>query len=354
MKYLSSFCIGLISFWLWSCNFTPVDLPNYQEQTSYFPLEKGHYVISDVKLRVLNNPVTVTETNPREDITSYQLMEKVGDAYEEIDGSITHELLRYKRKNEVEEWRLDSIWTARIDEGYLVKVEKGVRYNRLRVPIRVGNSYAWYLNNQSALEETERINIWVKNNPIYSDLDSLLTNKVKVVNTEIFNEQYSNNDDPTRKLILEETYAENIGLVRKSDTLYNFLSERFTFFTDDSLLDFNPYCDFNDKEVIYNEALGQYIQNPFWEKNCLVNPYYQVAHDSIMRKLIAQHVMADELSGLTPKATNVGSYQDTGNKDANGFPIFEISMTDPGYKADSIIIGREYQQKIIAFGVDSL
>ena len=110
----------------------------------YYPLKIGNEWVYDVSVIEL--------TTLEEDTTNYQLKEVVEES---VDGGDEENFLlyRYKRDDEFDVWVMDSIWSVKKEEKYLVKTENNIRYQKLTFPLSLGLS--WDGNVWNTFDENE-------------------------------------------------------------------------------------------------------------------------------------------------------------------------------------------------------
>lgn len=183
---------------------SPSDL-NLSE--SYFPLEKGSFIIYDVEQTDYTFVDGIIERK-------YQLREWVKDTLTLQDGQLAYQLERATRVDTtVDEWAIDSIWVAYKTNTQAVRYESSVPFVKLIFPIK-------------------RNSIW-NGNQLNNNLPDIVENwKVtafetsKVINARKFDKTITVNhrsDSSCRgKYNKEEIYAQGIGLVSRTYTNFTY------------------------------------------------------------------------------------------------------------------------------------
>lgn len=110
----------------------------------YYPLKIGNEWVYDVS--------AIELTTLGEDTTNYQLKEVVEES---VDGGDEENFLlyRYKRDDEFDVWVMDSIWSVKKEEKYLVKTENNIRYQKLTFPLSL--DLFWDGNVWNTFDENE-------------------------------------------------------------------------------------------------------------------------------------------------------------------------------------------------------
>ncbi|WP_027000428.1 hypothetical protein [Eisenibacter elegans] len=169
------------------------------EQTgqSFAALEVGNFVdyeVERVDFFLLDAP----------EVQRFQLREIVVDTFTNIQGSKSYRIERYRRANAQQFWRIDSIWTARIEGAQYIRTENNIPYIRLVFPPR--NGLTWDGNQVNALRSQQYVVKELGQERIINNQPFLSTLKVEQANDSSLvelNRAY-------------EIYAQGVGLVEKS------------------------------------------------------------------------------------------------------------------------------------------
>ena len=210
MKKNIHFFIFLITLSFISCDETL----EYEAEAidDFIPTQIGSYIDYEVDY------IKYEEILPDSSIT-YQLRELISDIETDDFGNQRYVLERYTRLNDTEDWKLDSIWTQRIEGTRLVKTESNVPYVKLVTPVSSGLSWNGNLfNNQETQEYSivytgiaDTINGIILDNTVFvsHDIDSSL----------LFRD------------VIYEVFSEGIGLVHKRNEQINFCDDAGCFGT---------------------------------------------------------------------------------------------------------------------------
>jgi hypothetical protein len=172
---------------------------------TYFNLEEGFYREYDVY-------EIIYEAVDRSDTLTYQLREEVREAFVTENAEKAHLIYRYRRDIITEDWQLDSVWTARIENQRAIMVENNIPLVKMTFP-------------------SDTINTWDRN--LFNDRDQ------NVIRANTFNQPFTVgfntylnasqiviSDIPIDSLIpfgpdeRYEVYADSIGLVLKEYNTY--------------------------------------------------------------------------------------------------------------------------------------
>ena len=171
----------------------------------YFPLEIGHYVVYEVD----EKNYTILDSNR----VFYQLKEVVSDTFTNLSGQKQFVLERYRRNNELENWQIDSVWSALRTGSQAIKFENNIPYIKLIFPVERNSSWNGNAYNDKG-ERTFRISEFRRNRR-FGEIN--LPNTVKVL--------MGNDSSLVTQIKREEIFAENIGLVFMERINVRFKSE---------------------------------------------------------------------------------------------------------------------------------
>ena len=110
-----------------SCSEDTIQPPESLPGSNYFKLEKGFYKTYDVELIIF----MLVES----DTSKFQLWEVVVDSFINSENEATHVLHRFVRPDDLSEWELDSVWTARKSTTTAVVVENNVPIIKMAFPV---------------------------------------------------------------------------------------------------------------------------------------------------------------------------------------------------------------------------
>ncbi len=143
------------------------------------------------------------------DTMEYQLREEVKEAFS-INGVESRIIHRLVRDNSNDPWVLDSVWSARVEQGRAVSVENNIPLQKMVFP--VDTTRRWdrnFLNGKDALVQK----FLSFNQPYQDGFNTFLEAMV----IQVSKQRDSNADgiDVTFRDLRTEVYADSIGLVRK-------------------------------------------------------------------------------------------------------------------------------------------
>jgi hypothetical protein len=197
MKQKKTLYIFLLSplFFLFSCDGETLELaPNGISR--FQPLAVGNYIDYQV------DTVTFTEFDGY-DSGTYQLRELIAEELDDSFSNQRYKLERYRRADDTQNWRLDSIWTARFQDSSFVKVENNVPFVRLISPVSASSTWNGNVLNTQPTEIYE-IGFYLDE---YEILGKTYGNSVEVIHQIDTSLLFTNTSS--------EIFAEGIGLVYK-------------------------------------------------------------------------------------------------------------------------------------------
>ena len=128
MKLYKVLIFVLLVTFLFNCN-KGKDIVTVDLGYDYYPLNIGNEWVYDVQL--------ISLTILGDDTLNYQLKEVVVEKVEGGDEA-NYLLYRYKRFSDTTIWKIDSVWSVKKEERYLVKTENNVRYQKLAFGVSSG------------------------------------------------------------------------------------------------------------------------------------------------------------------------------------------------------------------------
>ncbi|BDS09980.1 hypothetical protein [Aureispira anguillae] len=96
----------------------------------YYPVEEGKYKIYQIDSIVYDEYNCTVQTN------SYQIKEITGPKGTDGEGDVFHSIQRYYRKDSTEAWALQHIWTEKIEDNQLQRVEDNQRMIKMVFPVQ--------------------------------------------------------------------------------------------------------------------------------------------------------------------------------------------------------------------------
>lgn len=134
-KQTLPFCALLLALYLLvSCEKMPLEREPLSAGFEYVPIEVGNYQIFSVKQTIYR--INETPLN-----LHYQLKEVVHDSFKSEGGKTAYRLFRYRRSTPLQNWALDSVFTARVEQDHIVRNEHNIELVKLRFPLTEGKRW---------------------------------------------------------------------------------------------------------------------------------------------------------------------------------------------------------------------
>lgn len=175
----------------------------------YFPLNTGDTRIYDVERINYNNDLT-------SDTSYYQLMEVIGTTFSSASGAESYRVERFVRESELEEWQIDSVWSARRNTYQAIVVENNVPIIKLSFPVEEDRRWNGNAMNTRDYDEFKMVDLGVSKSIAGTQYASTL----ELVKEDLLAERFSDNYH-------KEIFASGVGMIYRID------------------ID-RQYCDFND------------------------------------------------------------------------------------------------------------
>lgn len=197
-------CLFGVFIMLFACNKT-IEPDDKRLGYVYFPLEIGNYVVYEVD----EKNYTILDSNR----VFYQLKEVVTDTFTNLSGQKQFVLERYRRNNDLENWQIDSVWSALRTGSQAIKFENNIPYVKLVFPVE--RNSIWNGNAYNDKDEQNYRIADFRKSRVFGDISLLNTIKV----------QMFNDSSLVTQLKREEVFAENIGMVFMERINVRFKSE---------------------------------------------------------------------------------------------------------------------------------
>jgi hypothetical protein len=170
---------------------------------SYYPMVSGDYNVYDVTEINIDAPSEVYDT------LQYQLKEMIGGAYNDDLGNKAYLLLRYKRTDSTENWKISDVWSVQFVDFKLFVTEENIKYVKLHFPLSL--NLTW---NGNAFNTLDDLTYEV------TELD-----QAKFIQSQILDSCVLITQEADSSLIHKnfavEIYAKDMGLVYKEITHIN-------------------------------------------------------------------------------------------------------------------------------------
>jgi hypothetical protein len=149
------------------------------------------------------------------DTFSYQLREEVKAPFINDIGDTSHVIFRYVRASPLENWSLDSTWTARVNQDYAISVENNKSLVKMLYPTIVGETWDGNAFNTDDIDQYEIISF----DEFFSLPNSLISfeKAMQII-------QNIEDDSVTVRDNRREVFADSVGLVYKEYEVYKYCS----------------------------------------------------------------------------------------------------------------------------------
>jgi len=204
---------------LGSCVRDKVEAPAVDLTTQYFPLKLGQYVAYAIDSIVIDD---APEGNVK-DTSSFQVREEVTSYQISISGDTLYYIHRSRRNKIEDPWLVTDLWTASRSVTEALRTEENLSFRKMTFPLHDGKK--WIAT--SYIPSSTTILIGTENVQAYQDWESevVAMDIADQVGTYSFNDgevmriSQTDTDDGSTKRYVMETYARNIGLVARTDTI---------------------------------------------------------------------------------------------------------------------------------------
>lgn len=171
-----------------------------RNDADYAPVESGRYwvyAVQDERYSLTEAPV----------LSTYYVKETIGELLSTTQNSQTYKLIRAKRSQPTNAWKIDSIWTVQQWPDKLIRAENTIAYVKFRFPVI--NGATWNQNEYNTL--LTAMYQYVKTGEPFSLTPKKYNNTVQVVSQQNDSTAISLN----RRI---DVYAYLIGLIFKENT----------------------------------------------------------------------------------------------------------------------------------------
>jgi hypothetical protein len=204
--FIQSFYIIVLILIFNACNIGTVEPLINAQESLYYPLKKGSYIIYIVK-KINYNGLGTNDT------IQYFLKEVVKEKIANVTNDTTYLLERYVKSNLQSEWQIDSIWSARIDQNRIIKQEQNISYIKLAFPEKEG--LVWNGNALNSLPQNQ-----------YKIQDFEKPFLIENINYPLtLTVQQRNENTIVNADVRREVFAKNIGLIYKYSFVVKYVSD---------------------------------------------------------------------------------------------------------------------------------
>jgi len=117
-----------------SCSTSELSPEALETGRDYFPVSKGNYWI--YKVDTIDYRFSGDTT-----FGSYFVKEWIADTLYRQEGNLVYKLEIYRRTDTSQIWKIDSVWSLRVDPDKILKIENNIPYVKLRFPLREGSRW---------------------------------------------------------------------------------------------------------------------------------------------------------------------------------------------------------------------
>ena len=175
---------------------------------SYFFLVEGKFREYDVH-EIRHHGVDISDT------LNYQLREEIKAPFINDNGDSSHLVYRYVRTSSLENWNLDSTWTARVNQDFAVSVENNKSFVKMIYPTVKGLTWDGNAFNTDDIDQFEISSF----DEFFSIPNSLISFQKTMEIT-----QNIEDDSVTIRDNRREVFADSVGLVYKEYEVYKYCS----------------------------------------------------------------------------------------------------------------------------------
>jgi len=198
-----------------SCDFGNEVGDNFGQR--HFPLDIGHFVVYDMNWIIHN-------ATPDDEFESYQRMEVVADTFTNLAGGISYRIEQFRRDNPAERWGIDSVWSVRVNDGRIIKVENNEPFIKLVLPTRLGLEWDGNAINDFP-RQTYRADIPLSGFRLRGEN---FENAIRIIQAQ--------DSSLVNRNVRSEVYAEDIGMIYRRIESYNYIDDSTSpFFAQDSI-----------------------------------------------------------------------------------------------------------------------
>lgn len=202
----------LLAFAAYSCSNNedqPAEPPLHPDLgKSYFFLESGKYREYDV-YRIRYTAVDISDT------TTYQIREEIRESIENLQAEKAHLVYRYSRIDETQDWKLDSVWSARVERTFAVSTENNEQFVKMAYPS--DTLQTWDRNLYNGRDE-EIAQMKTFNEPFTIGFNTFLKASEILIRQE--------DDSITFRDNRFEVFSDSIGLVYKYSEVLKYCSDQ--------------------------------------------------------------------------------------------------------------------------------
>jgi len=196
------------------------EAPGNNDNLEYFPLIEGKYISYAVDSIVIDD----SPGGNTKDTISFQLREEIVD-YQLINGDTVFYIRRYRKDSTETNWRLTDVWTARRSFAEALRTEENLTFRKMAFPLREGKKWI----GTSYINPSTTVLIGTENVQAFQDWEAEIIefDVADQIGDFIFGDgnimhvSQTDTDDGNTKRFVMEKYARHIGLVQRTDTIFD-------------------------------------------------------------------------------------------------------------------------------------
>lgn len=189
------------------------------------PLDKGHFVIYEV------DSIIYDDFDKTIDTFQYEMMDEIGDEFQDDQGRVSNYVLRYQRKNSSEPWVVLHVFYITQDEFKLEWQENNLRFIKMVYPVQLnkkwkGNAFLPTQNNT----DIQWMNDWdYQYTDVLTNYNTGLRNykNCHIIEQADFTEGLPDNPNAySAHTFSQEVFSKNIGMVYREITRWEYQTNK--------------------------------------------------------------------------------------------------------------------------------
>jgi len=212
------FLMCLIIFIL-SCDNDAVNMQGVDNSEEYFPLQVGRYIEYQVDSIVIDD----APGGNTKDTATFQIREEVKSIQVSVSGDTLYVIHRLRRDDQIQPWVLTDVWTSYFDEHNALRNEENLIFRKMTLPVHEGLRWiaTAYIHPQTSIqigtENLEPYEYWESR--VVAVDDTARVGAFTFSDGSIMKVIQTDSDDDLMKRYVHETYARDIGLVARVDSI---------------------------------------------------------------------------------------------------------------------------------------
>jgi hypothetical protein len=209
-----------------------IETPVPDRTAEYFPLVLGKFISYAIDSIVIDD---AQDGNVKDTVT-FQLKEELASFQVSVSGDTLFYIHRFRRNNDSENWQLINTWVATRNATEATRTEENLKFRKLTFPLHDRKQWmatSYIPSSTIVLIGTENIQAYQEWESEVTDIDTAdQVGNFSFVSGEIMHVSQTDTDDGSTKRFVLETYARNIGLVQRTDTILDSRCNKIGDFTE--------------------------------------------------------------------------------------------------------------------------